>query len=438
MRLSKIAGLFALALAATACSPGESASVSATDGDGALKGQTVDIIGTWSGEEQARFEKVLAAFTAKTEAQVRYTGAGDELPTVVQTKVSGGTPPSVALVAQPGFAAQLAKSGAIKPVSAQVEQEVAANYASIWRKLGSFDNKLYGIYFKVANKSTIWYSKKAFEAASVPLDPPASWETFLTTSRSLADAGTSAVSVAGADGWTLTDWFENVYLRTAGPENYDKLTKHETPWTDQSVRVALRELAKLFGDQRLIEGGSSGALQTEFPKSVTNVFGDPGKAAMVFEGDFVSGVISSSTGAVVGRDATFFPFPSVNGSAPAVVTGGDMAVQFKDDKATNELMKFLASPEAGAVWAAEGGYLSASKGIDAKAYPDDVTRDLAQQIIDAGDNVRFDLSDLTPTAFGGTKGAGMWKDLQDFLADPTKVEETMQRLEMSAIKAYAS
>jgi len=42
-------------------------------------------------------------------------------------------------------------------------------------------------------------------------------------------------SIGGADGWTLTDWFENVYLRTAGPEKYDQLTAHEIPWTDQSV-----------------------------------------------------------------------------------------------------------------------------------------------------------------------------------------------------------
>ena len=42
-------------------------------------------------------------------------------------------------------------------------------------------------------------------------------------------------SVAGADGWTLTDLFENIYLRTAGPEKYDQLAKHEIKWTDPTV-----------------------------------------------------------------------------------------------------------------------------------------------------------------------------------------------------------
>ncbi|MFI9005918.1 ABC transporter substrate-binding protein [Actinosynnema sp. NPDC053489] len=427
-----IAGALAVACALSACGSGTS-----TGGSGALEGRTAEVVGTWSGEEQARFEKVLAAFSDKTGAKVTYTPAGDELPTVVQTRVSGGTPPSVALVAQPGFAAQLARSGAIKPVDGEVQRAVAEHYAPVWETLGSVDGKLYGVYFKAANKSTVWYSPKAFQDAALPVDAPGTWDEFLSVGRALADAGKPAVSIAGADGWTLTDWFENVYLRTAGAADYDKLAKHEIPWTDPSVRVALEELAKLFGDQRLVEGGPAGALQTEFPKSVTTVFGSPGRAAMVFEGDFVSGVISSSTDAAVGEDAVFFPFPSVRGSAPAVVAGGDMAVQFKDDQVTKELMEFLASPEAGAVWAAEGGYLSANKDIAPGTYPDDVTRELAGQIVDAGDNVRFDLSDLAPAAFGGTKGAGMWKALQDFLADPTKLDETVQRLEADAAKAYA-
>ena len=43
------------------------------------------------------------------------------------------------------------------------------------------------------------------------------------------------ISVAGQDGWTLTDWFENVYLSQAGPEKYDALAAHEIKWTDPTV-----------------------------------------------------------------------------------------------------------------------------------------------------------------------------------------------------------
>lgn len=415
-----------LALTAAACSGGAAGS-----GAENLDGQTVEVVGPWTGDEQKNFEKVLAAFTAKTGAVVKYTPAGDELPTVLQTRISGGTPPGVALIAQPGLVAQFARANALKPVSAAVEQAVTQHNAAVWKQLGSVDGKLYGFTFKAANKSAIWYSEKAF--SQVGATPPATWDDLVKTSKAISETGLAAVSVGGADGWTLTDWFENVYLRTAGAENYDKLARHEIGWTDPTVRGALEELAKLWGEPTLVDGG---ALQTEFPKSVINVFGEPAKAAMVFEGDFVASIITTNTQAKIGQDAKFFPFPSVAGSKDAVVAGGDMAVQFKDDKATTELMKFLASPESGEIWAGLGGFLSPNKDIAESAYPDEVTQDLAKRIIDAGDNVRFDMSDLAPAAFGGTKGAGEWKDLQDFLADPKNVDGIMARLEANAVKAY--
>lgn len=420
--------LLALATSGLAACTGGAGGTSATEN---LTGQTVEVVGPWTGDEQKNFEKVLQEFKTRTGAEVKYTPAGDELPTVLQTRISGGTPPNVALIAQPGLVAQFAKAGAVKPVNADVEKAVTDHNAAVWKQFASVDGKLYGFTFKTANKSAFWYSEKAFQ--QVGATPPATWDDLIKTSKAISETGLAAVSVGGADGWTLTDWFENVYLRTAGPENYDKLAKHEIPWTDPTVRKALEELAKLWGDPTLIAGG---ALQTEFPKSVINVFGEQPSAAMVFEADFVASVITTNTKAKVGQDAKFFPFPSVAGSKDAVVAGGDMAVQFKDDKATTELMKFLASPDSGKIWAELGGFLSPNKDIPESSYPDDVTQDLAKRIVDAGDNVRFDMSDLAPAAFGGTKGAGEWKDLQDFLADPKNVDPIMQRLEANAAKAY--
>ncbi len=72
-----------------------------------------------------------------------------------------------------------------------------------------------------------------------------------------------------------------------------------------------------------------------------------------------------------------------------------------------------------------------------RVYPDDTTREIAQQLIDAGDNFRFDMSDLAPSAFGGTPGAGEWKILQDFLANPTAVDATATQLEAAAAAAAA-
>src|SRR5690606_1153267 len=141
-------------------------------------------------------------------------------------------------------------------------------------------------------------------------EPPEDWDGFLDTSQTIADFGVTPVAIGAADGWVLTDWFENVYLRTAGPDLYDQLATHEIPWTDPSVTDALTTLGELFGQPDLIAGGVEGALQTEFPQSVTETFSDPPGAAQVFEGDFVAGIITGDTEAELGTDATFYPFPT--------------------------------------------------------------------------------------------------------------------------------
>jgi len=436
MRTPRFAGLSLVAglvLSMTAACGGGDDADEAPAAD--LKGVTLEVAGPWSagGGEQANFEKVLDGFEKKTGATVNFTSNGDTLVTVLSSKIPGGAQPDVAMMPNQGAINDFAKKGWLVPLSEETQKATDENFASIWKTLGTVDGKQYALYFKAANKSTVWYRTKAFEDAGV--QPPATWDDWLKVSQTIADSGVAPVSIAGADGWTLTDWFENVYLSQAGPENYDKLSKHEIPWTDDTVKEALKTLAALWSQKDLISGGPQGALSTDFPTSVVNAFKDPAKAAMVYEGDFVSGVIGENTDAKVGTDAQFFPFPKVGDTAP-VVSGGDAAVILKDSEGAQELVKYLASPEAAKLWAENGGMISPNKNLDLAVYPDDIQRSIAKALIDAGDDVRFDMSDLAPASFGGTKGAGEWKILQDFLKDPSDVDGTAKALEEAAAKAF--
>ena len=143
----------------------------------------------------------------------------------------------------------------------------------------------------------------------------------------------------------------------------------------------------------------------------------------------MAGVVTGETKAKVGPDADFFDFPSIDGSPPAVMGGGDLAVLLDDTEAGRELIKFLATPEAAEVWAGLGGYISPNKNVDISAYTDPVDKRVAQALIDAGDSTRYDLSDLQPTAFGATTGQGIWGILTDFMNDPKDVDGTAQKLE---------
>ncbi|MEU5099967.1 ABC transporter substrate-binding protein [Streptomyces sp. NPDC020996] len=425
----------ALALGATACGGG--GPVSAGGGDKALSGQTVTVAGVWSGNEQKNFQKVLDAFSEKTGANTQFVSTGDNVSTVVGSKIEGGNAPDVVMVPQVGVVQQFAKKGWLRPLSATTEKAVDAGYAPIWKKYGSVDGRLYGLYFKAAHKSTVWYSPDALAQAGV--EPPTTFEGMLKAGHTVSDSGLAAFSVAGQDGWTLTDWFENVYLSQAGPEKYDALAAHELKWTDPSVVEALGTLGKLFKDKQLVAGGQKEALNTDFPGSVEKVFGPEPDAGMVYEGDFVAGVAKDQFGKAIGEDADFFPFPAVGGGKAPVVSGGDAAVVLKDGKnadAGMKLLEYLATPEAAAVWAKAGGFLSPNRKLDLAEYGDDVTRATAKSLVAAGDSVRFDMSDQAPAAFGGTKGAGEWKLLQDFLRDPSDPKGTAAKLEAAAAKAY--
>ncbi|MFB7373294.1 ABC transporter substrate-binding protein [Streptomyces sp. NPDC056222] len=399
-----------------------------------LKGEKIEVAAVWTGPEQENFTKVLKEFEKRTGATVTFVPAQDPIVNFLGTKIAGGSPPDVAMLPQVGAIQQAAAQKWLKPVGPEAEAQLAKNYSPGWRDLGAVDGTQYGVYFKAANKSLIWYNNAVFENAGAT--EPKTWKEFLATAETISASGVTPVSVGGADGWTLTDWFENIYLSQAGPTKYDQLAKHEIKWTDPSVTQALTTLAELFGKPNLIAGGADGALQTEFPVSVTQTFtgGDQPKGAMVFEGDFAA-VNIAQTSAKIGTDAKVFPFPAVGATSP-VVTGGDAAVALKDTKGAQALLTFLASPDAAEIWAGAGGFLSPNKNLNLTAYPNDVQREIAKAMLEAGDDFRFDMSDQMPQSFGGTPGKGEWKALQDFLKNPKDIAGTQARLEADAAKAY--
>ncbi|GAB2975431.1 ABC transporter substrate-binding protein [Streptomyces pseudoechinosporeus] len=436
-----VAGAMALALTACGGDGNDDAGSDGGETDNAatvklpkLDGQKLEVAAVWTGPEQENFTKVLEEFEKRTGAEVSYVPTGNNTSTFLGTKIQGGKPPNVAFLPQVGVLHQFADKGWVKPLGAEAQAQLDKNFSAGWKDLGAYKDQQYGVYAKAANKSLVWYNTAAYEAAGITGEPK-TWDEFVQTAQTLSDAGSPAVSVAGQDGWTLTDWFENVYLSQAGPEKYDQLAQHKIKWTDPSVKEALTTLAELWGKDELIAGGRDGALRTEFPKSVTNTFSGDTPAAMVFEADFVAANINADTDAKIGTDAKVFPFPAVGGESP-VVSGGDVAVALKDDKGSQALLTFLASTDAAEIWAAQGGFISPNKEMDLKTYKDDVTRDIAEALLAAGDDFRFDMSDQAPAAFGGTQGQGEWKALQDFLKDPSNVDGIQQQLETAAAKAY--
>jgi len=381
---------------------------------------------------------VIKAFNQQyPNVKINYKPLGNNLTTILATAITGGNPPDMADIAQPGYVNQLVQQGHLKPIT-YAQSAMAANFAPSWLKLGTFNGKLYALTFKASNKSLFWYNVPDFKAAGIKT-PPATFSQLLADAQTLKASGVPAYSIGGSDGWTLTDMFENIYLRTFGLAKYNELTAHKIKWTDPTVITALKTMAKIVGDTSNIYGGTSGALQYGFNDSVTNAFGSPSKAAIVFEADFVSGVILSSTKSKANTGFNVAPWPTITPGpdAGAVEISGDLFVTFRDTPAIEAFVKFLATPAAANAWAKEGGFVTGNHNVSLKAFPDKI--DLAdQEAVQNAKQVVFDMSDSQPAAFGATTGQGEWGLFQKFLQNPSNVNGTASALESAAAKAYSS
>jgi alpha-glucoside transport system substrate-binding protein len=418
--------VLALALVAASCGGDDE-----DEAGGAEVSGSVSVMGIWVGEEQQSFQAVIDGFKEQQpNVTVNYNPVGDNLPTVLSTAVQGGNPPDVAAIAQPGLMTQFVDQDKLQPLDF-AESTISDNFGESVVETGSVDGTLYGLLWKANNASTVWYNVQSFEDAGV--EPPETWDQLTENAATLKASGVPAYSIAGADGWTLTDLFENIYLRTAGPEKYDQLSKHEIPWTDQSVKDALTEMAKVFQDSDNLAGGTTGALQTDFPTSVSNVLAPEPKAAMVIEADFVPGVVQTTLEPESGYNE--FTFPAINDSPPSVVAKGNLIVAFRDSPAVQAFIEYLASPESADIWVKRGGFASPNKNVDSSSYPDALLAQTSEEMTSA-EQLRFDLSDLQPSAFGATTGQGLWKLLQDFIKNPSDVDGIAQQMEEAAAAAF--
>jgi ABC-type glycerol-3-phosphate transport system substrate-binding protein len=230
-RIALAAFAVPLAVLAAGCGGGGGGGGGAT-GSEDVSGN-ITVTGVWTGDEQKAFQAVLDGFKEKyPNVSVKYNATGDNTPTVLSTAVQGGNPPDLASVSQPGLMKDFQQKGALQPLDF-AKSDIDDNFPEDFVKLTTIDGKIYGLIFKGANKSTVWYNVKSFNDAGV--ETPKTWDDLVQDADTIKASGTTPFSVGGADGWTLTDLFENIYLRQAGGDLYDKLSKLVIKWTDDSV-----------------------------------------------------------------------------------------------------------------------------------------------------------------------------------------------------------
>jgi ABC-type Fe3+ transport system substrate-binding protein len=390
-------------------------------------GGSVSIWAEWTSTEQQDFKAVLQPFEDSTGIKVQYTGKGSNMDTALDAAVAGGSPPSVALVPDPGTLDTLAAKHSIQPLASVIGSEVK-DYGTAWNSLASYKGKLYGVWFKAANKNTVYYNPAVFAAAGIK-STPTSWSQLLADETTIANGGTYApVSLCTDIGWPVADLFQNLFLKLNGAVAYNKLATHAMKWSSPDVTNTFAELAQLVGSggSNLL-GGIKGALADgAWPDCVSSVFPSSGSptAAMVFEADFTTSNVPSNytpgNASTCTLSATSSPcydtfnFPAPSGSAYSsdIQGSGDVAMLLKSTPQAKALIKYLASPSAGDIWANLGGFVSPNEKVPAGSYPDPVSKADAKALTSAKAFV-FSLDDLQ----SGWEPQ-LWADMLNVLQNP--------------------
>lgn len=448
-------GLTAVALGVAACGSSSTPTSSGTSPSAAPSsskiGGSVTVWAEWTSTEQQDFLAALTPFETDTGITVNYTGKGSNMDQALNAAIAGGAPPDVALVPDPGELNSLASQGKIKPLSS-ILGSLTSNYSSAWNDLASHNGTLYGVWFKGANKNTIWYNPALFAQAGIS-STPTTWEQLISDATQLQAAGVTPFSLCSDVGWPIADFWQNVYLKTAGAAMYNKLAAHNIPWTDPTVTTAFNTMAQIVGKPSFLLGGTSGALSQTYPECVDKVFPKAGvkpQAAMVFEGDFVVSEItanastytpvSSPSQSGCTTDASkgcygFFPFPAPSADSAnqnAIQGAGDVAMLLNQTPQAQALIKYLAGPEGAEIWAHAGGFTSPNNKVPLSAYPDPVSQADAKMLVDATAFV-FSLDDLQ-----GSWEQDMWADMKNFVANTSasnisSIETTMESQAKAAL-----
>ena len=423
--------LAAFALALGGCG-GDDEEGGTEAGDG-----SITVFSLWGGSEQEAFQKVLDQFTKDTGIETKYESARDFLP-VIRTRLAAGNPPDVAVIPRPGVVAELARDDALIPLEDMGldPDAINENYSDTWTSLATVDDTVYGVVAKANSKSTIWYKPNNFQKNG--FEVPTTWDALLalTQQYETKDPDPWAVGAQGRDNsWTLTDWFENIYARQAGSDNYTKLFNGDLPFNDQTVKDALREMVKIVND-KYVAGGIDTALGISFVDGIGRVFSKNPVANMYMEGGFVGGIALGDVNPDLkpGEDIDFFPWPTIDeANGNPLVGGGDVASAFVNNEDNKKLIEYLSTPEAGTIWVSTGAIASPNEGVTEDAYPNELVAKEAEQLKNA-ESFLFDGSDLLP----GTLGQEFGTLLQQIVKNPGKMDSLLDDYQAEAENAFAS
>ena len=398
----------------------------AASGEKPFDGTTVTIMSSIRDVEAERLETAWASFEEETGIDIVHEGTAtfeDDL----KLRVDGGDAPDLAFIPQPGLLNTLATDGKVVPL-ADLADDVAANNGESWVGYGTVDGTFYAPPFGANIKSLVWYSPEAFATAGYEI--PTTWQELLDLSQKIVDDGGVPWCVGaesgGSTGWVLTDWVEDVMLRTAGPDVYDQWVNHEIPFNDPAVAAALEQVGAIVKNDDFVLNGSQSIPSTSFQEGGLPLL--DGECFMHRQANFYGNQWpEGTTKGPDGQVNTFF-LPMVNADDPkAMLGGGELIGAFSDRPEVAAVAAYLTSADYANQRLALGNWLTPNKPADISLVTDPLELQFATLLAES-DVFRFDGSDLMP----GPVGAGsFWSEMVEWVVGSQDTATTLDNIEAS-------
>ncbi|MEH6780464.1 MAG: ABC transporter substrate-binding protein [Rhodoglobus sp.] len=430
--LLPIATLGIASMVLTGCASGSGGA--GGPGDSGDADGVVTIYGTIADTEAELLEESWADWETENDIDIQYESS-KEFEAQISIRAQGGNAPDLAIFPQPGLLADLASRDYIQPAPEGVQANVDEYWSDDWAAYATTGDTLYGAPLMASVKGFVWYSPSQF--AEWGVEVPETWDELLTLTQTIADTTGTAPWCAGfgsdaATGWPGTDWVEDLVLREAGAETYDKWVSHEIPFSDPAIVSAFDSVGEILLNPDYVNAGFGDV------KSINSTpFGDPARAlgdgtcALHHQASFFDGFIQDpkNGNASVGPDADIWAFvtPSVEAGGNAVTGGGEIVGAFSNDEDTIKVQEYLSSPEWANSRVALGGVISANNGLDPANASSPILQQAIEILQDPETTFRFDASDLMP----GVVGAGsFWTGMVDWV-NGKSTEEVLSTIDAS-------
>ena len=398
-----------------------------SDGTMPFAGKTVDIQVQWTGGELANFTASVADFMKATGITIQIDSVPSSHETVLKSRIEGGSPPDIAQLAQPTPVLAYAAEGKVIDVATFMDTTKLNSEHPATIGLVTQDGHIWGIPYKADVKSTIWYPIKAFAAKGYQV--PTTWDELIALSDQIVADGSNpwCVSAGGpgdATGWQITDWIEEVVLKTKGLDYYNQWINHTVTFEDQGIKDAFDMVGKILFSQGYVYGGSAAIVNTDQKTTMDPMFNndmqDPQcwmqKVPTWYGPDFFPDQRASGQPSkyIIGTDVGIFPFPVI-GSNPNIAEGSaDTMMVLADRPEVRAVAEFLSTPEGLENWIRAGSAISPNTSTPADWYAGAYKLQVAANIVNNAAGIGFDASDLMP----GVVGAGsFWTQSVDWVSN---------------------